>query len=163
MNAKEYLLQVGITEAKIRTLDAEIDRIRKELHSIGDISLTSSFPDGQPHGTKTTDPTGQKAVKLADAYNEKRDELKRTLLEYEYRHIQLRSHLWSVRMDVIETIESIYDPAEPLTKTYYELLKLRYIDNMSWERIAVELGYTFRHTIRMHGIALQRIERILNE
>lgn len=163
MNAKEYLLQVGITEAKIKTLDAEIDRIRKELHSIGDISLTSSFPDGQPHGTKTTDPTGQKAVKLADAYNKKRDELKSMLLEYEYRHIQLRSHLWSVRADVIETIEQIYDPAEPLTKTYYELLMLRYVENKSWERIAVELGYTFRHTIRMHGIALQRIERILHE
>ena len=163
MNAKEYLLQVGITEAKIKTLDAEIDRIRKELHSMSDVSLTSAWPDGQPHGTKTTDPTGQKAVKLADAYNEKRDELKAMLLEYEYRHIQLRSHLWSVRADVIETIEQIYDPTEPLTKTYYELLMLRYVDNKSWERIAVELGYTFRHTIRMHGIALQRIERILHE
>lgn len=163
MNVKEYLWQVGIIDARLKTIDANIKKIQYDLQAIGDISVSSKWPDGQPRGTKTTDPTGSKAVKLADATNKKRDELIRELRELEYRQIITRSHLWSVRMDVIDTIEKIYDPAEPITKTYYKLLMLRYIDNKTWEQIAVELGYTFRHTTRLHGIALKRMEKILNE
>lgn len=163
MNAKEYLLQVGMIDARLKVVEANINRIRRELLQIGDISVSSKWPDGQPRGTKTTDPTGSKAVKLADMTNEKRDKLMKELYELEYKQIITRSHLWSVRMDVIDTIEKIYDPAEPMTKTYYKLLMLRYIDNKTWEQIAVELGYTFRHTTRLHGIALKRMEKILNE
>ena len=163
MNAKEYLWQVGIIDARLKIIDVNIQKIQRDLMSIGDISVSSKWPDGQPRGTKTTDPTGNKAIKLADATNEKRDELIRELRELEYRQIITRSHLWSVRMDVIDTIEKIYDPAEPITKTYYKLLILRYIDNKTWEQIAVELGYPFRHTTRLHGIALKKLERIINE
>lgn len=163
MNAKHYLLQVGIIDAKLKAIDANIKRIQRDLLAIGDISVSSKWPDGQPRGTKTTDPTGNKAIKLADMTNEKRDKLMKELYELEYKQIVTRSHLWSVRMDVIDTIEKIYDPGEPMTKTYYKLLMLRYIENETWEQIAVDLGYTHRHTTRLHGIALKKLERIINE
>lgn len=163
MNAKEYLLQVGIIDAKLKSIDANIKRIQRDLLAIGDISVSSRWPDGQPMGTKTTDPTGSKAVTLADKYDQKREELIKALHELEYKQIITRSHLWSVRMEVLETIEQIYDASDPLSKVYYKLLMLRYIEQETWEQIAVELGYTFRHTTRLHGIALKKLERIINE
>lgn len=163
MNAKEYLLQVGIIDAKLKVIDANIKKIQRDLLLIGDVSITGTWPDGQPHGNKTTDPTGSKAIKLADMSNEKRDRLVSELRELEYKQLITRSHLWSVRMDVIDTIDKIYDPNDPITKVYYRLLILRYIENETWEQIAVELGYTFRHTTRLHGVALKRLERIINE
>lgn len=34
------------------------------------------------------------------------------------------------------------------------VLKMRYIDGMTFEQIAVSMNYTFRHIIRLHGQAL---------
>jgi len=163
MKAKEYLNQVGIIDARLKMIDANIARLRKELASLDSITINSSWPDGQPHGTIITDPTSRQAVKLADTPNEKREQLKAELLDYEYKEILARSRLWSKRMEVIETLSLIYDAAEPMTKVYCRLLSLKYLESKTWEEIAVDIGYTFRHTLRLHGIALQRLERILNE
>lgn len=161
MSAKEYLLQVGIIDAQLKTIDANIERLRRELEALDDISLSSSWTDGQPHGTKTSDPTGSKAVKLADSYNAKRIKLKDELLQLEYEQLITRSKLWSARMEVCETIEKIIATKDPMAKTYYRILTMRYVEGESWEQIAVDIGYTWRHTIRLHGEALKRMEKIL--
>ena len=163
MSAKEYLMSVGIIDAKVKIIEANIKKIRRELYEIGDIGVSSPWPDGQPHGTAMGDPTGAKATKLADSINAKRDELKNKLLELEYEQVQLHSALWSRRMDVLNTIEKIFSADEPITKTYYILLTERYIDGKTWEQIAVDIGYTIRHVWRLHGEALNRMEMILNE
>lgn len=38
-----------------------------------------------------------------------------------------------------------------------EVLTRRYIMYENWEQIANDIGYTLRHTIRLHGWALQKI------
>ena len=38
------------------------------------------------------------------------------------------------------------------------LLRLRYIDGMTWERVAVEMHYSYMQVCRMHGKALDVIE-----
>ena len=163
MNAKQYLNQVGMLDERIKDIDKTIKKIQKELREIGDISVTSSWPDGQPHGTKLTDPTGQKAISLADKYNAKREQLTTKLTELEYEQIVLRSKLWAKRMEIVDTISRVFDPDDVMSKTYYTLLTMRYIDGKSWEKIAVEIGYTWRHTIRLHGEALKKVENILCE
>lgn len=163
MNAKEYLMQVGMIDAKLKIIDANISRIRKELKGIGDISVTSSWPDGQPHGTKTTDPTGRKATKLADMYSIRRDALIKSLTELEYDQIMTRSQLWKKRMEVLEKIQEVYIPADAMSSVYFRLLTMRYIEGSSFETIAEDIGYTWRHTIRLHEEALARMEAILNE
>lgn len=163
MRAKEYLLQVGKIDAQLKSVEANIKRIRYELESFIDVSVSSSWPDGQPHGTKITDPTSEKAVKIADMTNAKRDALRKQLLEYEYRQIQLHSDLWAKRMEVLETITKVFVPDDEMSKVYYTLLELKYIEGATWESIAVEIGYTWRHTIRLHGEALKRVEAIINE
>ena len=44
-------------------------------------------------------------------------------------------------------------------ETYYEILFARYIEKKTFEKIADEMGYSFRNTTRLHGKALIEFER----
>lgn len=140
MTAKEYLMQVRVLASKVRSLDEEITALREEQASI-----RSAWPDGQPHGSGTTDPTGMMATRLADQ-----------LLRAETELISLRSQLWAKRMSIIDTISKV-------TKAEHNrLLYLRYVQCRSWEEIAVEMHYTYRWITSLHGQALQEVEKILH-
>ena len=39
-----------------------------------------------------------------------------------------------------------------------EVLRLRYIKGLKWEEVAVEMGYTYRRTLQIHGKALQNFK-----
>ena len=54
--------------------------------------------------------------------------------------------------EVCSVIEAVPDGA------LRRLLYLRYISGYTWERIAVEMNYGFRHVCRLHGAALDLIE-----
>jgi hypothetical protein len=43
---------------------------------------------------------------------------------------------------------------------YRTILALRYIEGMSWEKIAVEINYTWRHTHNLHWRAIESIRLI---
>ena len=159
MNAKEYLMQAGIIDAKLKTVEANIRKLRSEILALGDVSLSSSWPDGQPHGTKITDPTGSQGIRLI--YSQKREELRSQLIDYEYEQIILQSKLWAKRIEITDKIAEVMQSDDALAKVYYRILTMRYIDGASWEAIAVDIGYTWRHTIRLHGEALPRMEKIL--
>lgn len=161
MNAKEYLNQVCVIDTQLKTIEANIERIKRELQSIDDISLSSTWACGQPHSTLVSDPTGRKASQLADTPSEKKEKLKKQLSDYEFNQIKLRSRLWSKRMEIIDTITKIADTSDSMSRTYYRILILRYVECETWEQIAVDIGYTIRHTWRLHGEALRRIERII--
>lgn len=63
-----------------------------------------------------------------------------------------RSRMIELRLEITDRINAVPDETERL------LLRLRYIRGESFERIAGELGYTWRHTMRIHGNALQHFE-----
>lgn len=48
-------------------------------------------------------------------------------------------------------IDAVDDPDQR------HLLRLRYINGYKWERVAVEMNYSFRHTLRIHGAALAAV------
>lgn len=48
-------------------------------------------------------------------------------------------------------IDAVDDPDQR------HLLRLRYINGYKWERVAVEMNYSFRHTLRIHGAALSAV------
>lgn len=155
MYAKEYLLQIRSLDARLKIIDNTIKKLRAEIESL-DISVKSSWPDGQPHGTILTDPTGSKATQLADKVDIRREELRKRLLDYEYEQIRVRSALWSKQIEIIDTLSKVTDP------TLYKILSYRYVDGQSFEWIAVEINYTWRHTINLHGRALEELQRILD-
>lgn len=158
MNAKEYLMQVGIIDAKLKTVEANIRKLRDEILTLDDVSLSSSWPDGQPHGTKTTDPTGSQGTRLADANNERREKLRKELLDYEYQEVTLRSNLWSMRMQIVETIDKVRDAK------CVRLLFLRYVENAKWKQIAMEFGLSHEWVSgHLHRKAIELLQEVLDD
>ena len=142
MNAKEYLSQIQILDNKIKNLEDEIRDIRSEI-----ITVRSSWPNGQPHGTGVSNPVEQAVEKLIDQ-----------LEDIEKQPIMLQSKLWSARNEVIETIGKV-SHAE-----YNRLLYLRYVQGCLWEQIAVQMGYTYQWVAGpLHSNALQEVDEILKE
>lgn len=140
MNAKEYLMRIRILDARIKNLEEEIRDLRSEI-----ITVRSSWPDGQPHGTGVSNPVESAVEKLVDQ-----------LADIEKQHIMLQSKLWSERNEVIETIGKV-SHAE-----YNRLLYLRYVQGEMWEQIAVQMGYTYQWVAGpLHSNALQEVEDIL--
>lgn len=156
MDAKEYLAQIGIIRARLKATDKNITRLKKEIDKLTDVKTRSTWPDGQPRGTITTDPTGTTASRLADQNKEKREELRRELLKYEYEQLQIKSSLWSTVLDVYDLIGNITDPV------LYTIIVKRYIEGDSFEQIAVDINYTWRHTINLHGKALMEVQELLD-
>ena len=141
MSPKEYLLQIRRLEAKIRRIDAEIKWLRTES-----VSLRSPWPDGQPHGYGKTDQVAEAAIRLAEK-----------ITEAERLHIEARARLFEKRTEIVDTIGRLEDPA------LCEILSKRYVDGASWERISAESGYSMRHTLRIHGEALEKIKAFIPE
>ena len=57
-----------------------------------------------------------------------------------------------VRVKIEKAISSINDYG------LESILRLHYINGMSWEKVAVKMNYSYRHTTRLHGIALQKLK-----
>jgi len=135
MTAKEYLLQYKVLAVRIENAERDIDEIREERNSI------SIVLDGMPRGSSISDKTAKLAVLLADMESELLD---------------LRTEAWLKKMEIIRTIDKLSNPAE------VKLLHLRYLDNYTWEKIAVTLNYTYQWVAGpLHGQALKSIEKIL--
>ena len=58
-------------------------------------------------------------------------------------------------VDLKRDIQAVINNVED--EKYRILLELRYINQMSWEEIAVHLGYDLRYTHKIHGRALQKV------
>lgn len=59
--------------------------------------------------------------------------------------------LAQVRMEIEEAIGTVE------SDTQRRLLRLRYIKGLTWERIALEMNYSYVHICRIHGRALEKI------
>ena len=158
MTAKEYLHQYKRIKARLTAIEAIIRDIREELAGLGASTLRSAWPDGQPHGTGTTDPTGNRAATEADRQNEvQRQKLRERLMDLETRELRARADLWERRMEIEDTIGQVADPIQQ------DILRRHYVAGETFEWIAVELSYSWRHTVRLHGAALLEVEEILRK
>ena len=127
---KEYLnsYRAAVREEKI--LLEEIQKLR------ADKMFPSVVNDGMPHGSGGGD-LSEYAAKLDEAINDlKEQRLKKVRL---YTEIQ-------------QQIKCVEDDTER------ELLMLRYLQGKTWEQVAVEMGYTYRYTTKLHGKALQNFK-----
>lgn len=136
MNAKDYLLQYKLMTAKIERAEKDLSEIREERAAIS-VNL-----DGMPRGTKLSERTAKLAVMIAD-------------MECEL--IDMRSEAWSIRMDITRTLGKMTSP------THFNLLHFRYIDGYKWERIAVEMNYSYQWVAEtLHKNALSELQQILD-
>lgn len=107
----------------------EIQRLRE------DKMFPSLVMDGMPHGSSQSD---------LSAYAAKLDEQMAKLKEWRLEKAKMYERI----LDRIRRVEDDNQRA---------LLMCRYIKGMSWEDIAVSLGYTWRHVHRIHSQALDSI------
>ena len=128
-------MQYKLMKTRIKNAEDSLAELRETRASIS-INL-----DGMPRGSSLSDRTAALAVQLADAETE---------------ILQLRSAAWSVCMEIVRKINKLEDPSE------VRLLHLRYIECLTWERIAVEMGFTYQWVAGpLHGRALQSMEKVL--
>lgn len=72
----------------------------------------------------------------------------------------------ALKEKIEEKIVLLVERREPIVKaiemleqeSYRELLTLRYLLGWTWERIAEQMHYSYRHVTRLHGCALKAMQ-----
>lgn len=132
MNARTFLLRARKIDEEI---DSLIDTRNEERDRVTNIVQSFSAVSVQ----STPDPHKfDRLVELENAIDAKIAELD------------------AIKAEVMDVIYRVSDGR------YRMVLKLRYIDGLRMEEIAVKMNYTWRHTCRLHGRALLKVEEILN-
>ena len=127
---KQYLRRYQAAKRREKMIQEEIDELRSSKTS------PVGLGDGLPHGSGTSDLSGY-AARLDELLREL--EAEREMQMVTYREIRQR-------------IGMVPDPTEQ------EILSRRYLLWQSWEKIAVEMGYSYRNVTRLHGYALKHFE-----
>lgn len=127
---KQYLRRYQAAKKRAKMIQEEIEELRSSKTS------PVGLGDGMPHGSSTSDLSG---------YAARWDELVRELeAEKEMQMVTYR--------EIRRQISMVPDPTEQ------EILSRRYLLNQSWEKIAVEMRYSYRNITRLHGYALKHFE-----
>lgn len=127
---KQYLRRYQTAKRRVGMIQEEIEGLRSSKTS------PVGLGDGMPHGSGTSDLSG---------YAARLDELLRELeAEKEMQMVTYR--------EIRQQIGMVPDPTEQ------EILSRRYLIGQSWEKIAVEMGYSYRNITRVHGYALKHFE-----
>lgn len=127
---KQYLRRYQTAKRRVGLIQEEIQELRSSKTS------PVGLGDGMPHGSGTSDLSG---------YAARWDELVRELeAEKEMQMVTYR--------EIRQQIGMVPDPTEQ------EILSRRYLLWQGWEKIAVEMGYSYRNITRLHGYALQHFE-----
>lgn len=123
---------------RYKQIDKEIDQLlleKSEIFSLG-TKITPTYSD-MPKGTGASDKvqsTVEKLGALEKKIDSKIDEWYEAKLNIE---------------KAIHTVES---------DTLRLLLRYRYINGWTWEKIAVEMNYAYRNVTRLHGKAINLIK-----
>ena len=133
--AKEYLQQVRKAKLHISSLQEEIETMKELAVSIGSISQ-----DEKVMSSVSQDKMADIICKIEDRVAE----LKTKMTEY----IQLRA-------EIMATISKVDND------DYQQILYKRYCQLKKWEEIALDMSYTWRWAIKLHGRALDEISIII--
>ena len=128
---KEILLQYRAAEREEKRLEVEIQRWRSRAEK-----MTSGY-GGTPSGGGDGRSLENTMARI--------DDLTRQLA-------QRLDRLVTLRQKIVTAIDSVPDPKQR------ELLRLRYIDGLTWGKLAVVMGYDdLRWIYRLHGRALEQM------
>ena len=135
MTSKEYLLQARFLDASIRTKVEQIESLNDLATSC--TAVISDMPRNPNQGGSKMAAAVMKMIAL-------QEEIKNDMIAL----VNLKREI----MDVIKSVSSL---------ELRTILEKRYLSFISWERIAVELGYSIQHTYRLHDMALKEVDEIL--
>lgn len=132
MTAVEYLNQVGYIDRKIKFDLMELEELRARA-----VSVSSPAFGERVQSTRSTEPP---FVRVLERIWEKEARLNKELMELEEK-----------REEVKAVIEQLENPDERFVLLY------RYINQMKWEDIALELHFSLRSVHYYHKAGLAKI------
>ena len=129
---KEYLRQLKTASIKIEQKEDELERLKAAAESI------SANNESERVQTTPRDRISEDVACIADL----KEEINRDIGE-----------LLILRNKIINEIQSLDNPV------YIDILYKRYVEYKTLEEIAVEMRYSYRQVLRLHGLALQDFKR----
>lgn len=136
MTPKEYLQQYRHA----------VDRARAALEHLEEL---------QSMATKVTPTYGGDGGGQHQSGDEKLCNAVERIIEAKNRVSDELEMLEATERDVVGTIDQVKD------QTLHTLLYKRYVNGKTFERIAVEMNYSWRQTIRLHGAALMAVKNVI--
>ena len=133
MTTKDYLNQISRINRMINNKIVELSQLKELACSISAVS-----GEDRVMVTPNFDKIGTKQAKI--------DEMERNIDALVDEYIIKRDK-------IVSQIDSMED------ENVYNVLFSRYIENKTFEVIATEMNYSWRQTIRLHGIALKKFEQ----
>lgn len=133
MTAKEYLSQYRLINIRI---NQKIDQQRQ----LRELATNISPSVGEGHSGGVADKVGSAVAKIATLEQEINAEI---------------DELIRVKAEIEHTISAVADERLRL------ILIARYINCKTFEYIACEMHYSWRHTIRVHGDALSAVQNVI--
>lgn len=130
-----YLQQVRLCDIHIRRLTEDLERTRDMTTQI-----TARLNVAPVSGSHEQDKLGGAVAKIVDLEKDINDAIE----EYV-----------SIKNDVIKTLGKVED-ANQLNVLYN-----RYVLGRTWEEIACDMGYSYYGVCKLHGKALQTVEKLL--
>jgi len=130
---KEYLNSYKILCRKLESLEEQLQSLREVEQSAKIQSITD-----MPKGNKHTD-LSDTMVKIEDVF---------------IKIIKLRAECLERKLDIESSIADVPDGVEA------DILRKRYLEFKTWEKICVEIGYSWMQTHRLHSKALQNFNMI---
>lgn len=112
--------------------------ILNEIHELKDLAtkITVTFSD-MPGGGGSVDKVGAIVANIVDLQSE----------------LAVQAKTMKAEQEIVQAVIDAVD--EPDLR---QLLILRYINGLTWEKIAVDMNYSWRHTLRLHGAALAAVK-----
>lgn len=134
-DAKTYLQQIKLYDTHINNKLEEKARLKAMA-----LNITSTIKGDVVSGSHNQDKIGDAISKIMD--------LEREIAE-------LTDALIDAKEDVTATLSKIRNEKQRT------ILYKRYVEYWSWNKIAKEIGYTYRGTVKAHGRALQALEKVM--
>lgn len=128
---KKFLWGYLRATRELERLDNEVKDLEEER------DMLSVKLDGMPRGSEISDRTGNLASKIADMHMDA---------------ITKRAEVWERRKAINDLINS-------LNSVHRKILYDHFIMNKTFEQIAVDMGYSFRHLMRLYNDALDEAGR----
>lgn len=137
-----------MTKAQLRayrSIRLERDKLAGQIEELEAILYGPKIPNlnGMPHGSGGDN---------SHIYDRKGDEHMRLVALYDEKVAQLEEQM-------IE-IEAAISPLSPKERT---IIRLHYFEGLTWEQVAVEINYTWRHVHRLHGNAISKLQEMEKE
>lgn len=131
LKAKAYMDKYGDALRRVRQCEEQLEREQITVDAI----RSTSDNDGMPHGSGTSNPTADKAVRLVDKGMD----------------------LFEARDKARQVQREVFEVAYNIGGVEGDVLIRRYIDLMDWVDVCDAVGYGWSQTHMYHRIGLDKV------